>query len=102
MTPAELRRRAALARSKGAMHAVAIWPDDAERIADMLDRVPTWIEAEQLPDSDIEVIVLTKEGETLPAFHDGDCWRDLTAMPIAEHQVVRWTMYPEPCAQVMA
>lgn len=85
------------------MHAVAIWPDEAEQIADMLDRVPRWTAADkQLPDSDIEVIVLTSDGETLAAFHDGECWRDLTAMPISEHQVVRWTLYPEPCAQVMA
>lgn len=55
----------------------------------------TWTHTDAaLPDPDIEVMVATDDGEVLPAFHDDECWRDLTAMPISA-QVTHWTHYPK-------
>lgn len=54
MTPAELRRRAEQARSKGPMRAVAIWPDEADAIAAALEATAAWMSVDtKLPDADI-------------------------------------------------
>lgn len=37
MTPADLRARAKRAREKGRMHAVALWPEQAEQLAAQLE-----------------------------------------------------------------
>jgi hypothetical protein len=57
----------------------------------------TWAHAGALPDSDIEVMVATREGEVFPAYWDDEtaCWRDLTAMPLPEHVVTHWCDYPK-------
>jgi hypothetical protein len=60
-----------------------------------ITRRVTWTHADTLPDADLEVIVATKEGEVLPAWWDGEAWRDLTAMPLGEHQVTHWCHYPQ-------
>ncbi len=71
-----------------------LWPDEADKLAGML---PVWRKPkEALPDSDLEVIVATKDGEVFAAFYDGEQWRDLTAMPLPEHHVTHWCRYPEP------
>ena len=95
MTPAELRRLAELARKKGAMHAVALWPDEADAIAAALESSPPWISVEaKLPDADMLVLAALNDGETWPAFLDGDTWRFADATPIEKVTVLHWMDIP--------
>ena len=72
--------------------AAVVFQDDAKAL---LAHLTVWRKPEEaLPDPDIEVMVATDNGEVLPAFHDDECWRDLTAMPISA-QVTHWTDYPK-------
>jgi hypothetical protein len=98
-------RIAALAREYGINEAGArgivsglyyVEPDRSPLVP--ITRRVTWIAAQkQLPDSDIEVIVATKDGNVFAAFHDGEQWREWTSMPLADkYQVTHWCEFPDP------
>lgn len=55
----------------------------------------TWITDGTVPDSDITILLCTRDGEVDAAFHAGDCWRWVgTDQPIKDHEVKAWAHLP--------
>jgi hypothetical protein len=103
----ELRKRAGQARAKGQMRAVALWPDEADHLAGLLDRCldqfPRWIPAAtRYPDSDIDVLLAMPDGDVIAGFYDDEIgsFRNGEAFPV--EGVTHWSHFMAPPETVPA
>nr|WP_307742719.1 DUF551 domain-containing protein [Massilia varians] len=49
---------------------------------------------EKLPDDDTLVLLALNDDEAWPGYRDGDIWRYVDAMPIANERVTHWMKMP--------